>query len=92
MSDDRPARPEFVLFVAGSDSLNSRAAIANLNRALAIRGGGPNDVEIVDVREQPERASATRVLITPTLLRHANPLIRVVGDLSAQSQLAEFLA
>jgi len=75
--------------VAGN-SPNSQAAIANLNRALGDVGLRPDDVELVDVAEQPERAESARVLVTPTLLRAGNAA-RMVGDLSSGDRLKDFV-
>lgn len=79
----------FTLFVSGS-SPNSQAAIANLNRALGAAGLRPDDVELVDVAEQPDRAESARILVTPTLLRAGNPT-RMVGDLSSGDRLNDFV-
>lgn len=61
------------LFVLGR-SRAVRRAIANA-RTLG-------DVEVIDVREDPERAEADRILATPTLIRVDSLPARVVGDLS----------
>ncbi len=76
----------FVLFVVG-DSLHSHAAIANVFAAL----GDTAEVEIVDVNVRPDLATALKVMVTPTLLRRADPRKRLFGDLSARSILIEFV-
>jgi hypothetical protein len=80
----------FVLFVAG-DSPNSRMAMANLRRALALLGSNLDNVRIIDVFEDPEAASEAHVLVTPTLLRASDSRTRMLGDLSNPAQLAAFL-
>jgi hypothetical protein len=91
MSDEAGALgPLFTLFIAGN-SPNSRAASANLQRALAKLGENPDAVHIIDVFEYPEAASAARVLVTPTLLRRSDLGARILGDLSNPVQLVEFL-
>ena len=40
------------------------------------------EVEILDVRDHPERAEADRVVLTPTLIRLTPPEMRVAGDLT----------
>jgi hypothetical protein len=81
----------FLLFVSGG-SPNSRAAIANLRRALASLQLASDMVEIVDVYERPELTALARVMVTPALLRRANPLLRILGDLSAPEQVMDFLS
>jgi hypothetical protein len=80
----------FILFVSEA-SHNSRIALANLERTLA-RLGRPKDyVEIADVAEHFELALDLRVMVTPTLLRRHKPEARLIGDLSALTQLEDFL-
>ncbi len=81
----------FLLFVSG-DSPNSRAAIANLRRALASLQLTSETVEIVDVYERPDLTALARVMVTPALVRRANPLLRILGDLSAPGQVMDFLS
>jgi hypothetical protein len=80
----------FLLFVAG-DSPNSRSAIANVRRALVALVLGAETVEIVDVYERPDLTARASVMVTPALVRRANPRMRLLGDLSVPSQLAAFL-
>jgi len=76
------ATMKLVLFVAGA-SPNSVAAIANLQALRAGALAGRSELEIVDVFEHAERASAEGVLVTPTLLRlEPAPKCRIVGNLS----------
>lgn len=80
-----------VLYVAG-DTPRSRSARATV--AWLAGGGVRERVEaaVVDVAEQPERAEADRVLLTPTLLRQdPAPARRVVGDLGDRGRVAEAL-
>lgn len=80
-----------VLYVAG-DTPRSRSARATV--AWMANGGVDERVEaqVVDVAQEPERADADRVLLTPTLLRLAPaPPRRVVGDLGDRGRVAEAL-
>jgi circadian clock protein KaiB len=83
------ARP-FILFIA-DNSPNSRAAVANLHRALASLGRSESEIEIIDVFDRPDLAASARVLVTPALLRRSDATARILGDLSASRQLLEFL-
>lgn len=88
--NDPGAETAYLLFIAG-DSPNSRAATANLNRALATLGRTAHEIEIIDVYDNPEAASAARVLVTPALILRSNPKVRILGDLSATALLTDFL-
>ncbi|MBB4639304.1 circadian clock KaiB family protein [Longimicrobium terrae] len=86
-----PVTIRLVLYVAG-DTPRTRSARDTL---AWMQGGGvrePVEAEIVDVLDQPDRADAARVLLTPTLVReHPLPARRVVGDLGAGRRVAEAL-
>lgn len=79
------ADPEMLmltLYIAGS-ALNSLRALTNLKAICAEHFPGRHQLEIVDIFEDPLRALADKVLITPTLAKTApTPTIRLVGDLS----------
>lgn len=67
-----------LLFVAG-DGFRARRAEEDLRRIL---GSDANDVQVVDVLNEPGRAEDHGVLATPTLVRvHPPPDRRVIGDL-----------
>jgi circadian clock protein KaiB len=83
------AAVQLVLFIA-NDSPRSAVARANLDAELAARPPGAFQLEIVNVCDDPDRALAERVLVTPTLLAPAYAR-RLVGDLREQLQLSYFL-
>ncbi|MBU8538745.1 circadian clock KaiB family protein [Falsiroseomonas tokyonensis] len=86
------AAPRLRLYIAGS-SPNSRKALANLAR---LRAEGPASawvIETVDVFEQPQRALADGILMTPQLLILSERGARaVVGDLGDRTALLAALA
>lgn len=72
----------FRLYVAG-DTMNSSQAIANLAALCRSHLPDHHQVEIIDVLQQPKRALADSVFMTPTLLKLTPvPLRRIVGTLS----------
>jgi circadian clock protein KaiB len=80
-----------LLFVAG-DSPNSVAALENLRLAIEDQGAEHFRLEIVDVFVSPDRALADQIIVTPTLLRVAPASSRrLIGDLSARSDLISFI-
>jgi circadian clock protein KaiB len=80
------------LYVAG-DGPNSARAVANLRAAIAELAHAPDDVEIVDVLQAPERGLRDGVLVTPMLVRVAPPPERrVLGNLSDRVNLLGVLS
>ncbi len=70
------------LYIAGS-APNSVLALANLDAILRQHLDGMHKLEIVDVLEQPLRAMADGVLVTPSLNKLSPPPVaNLVGNLS----------
>ncbi len=75
------------LYVAGG-APNSLQAIANLESICAEYLTGGHMLEIVDVIEEPHRAMADGVLVTPSLSKLApQPMAQVVGNLSDRARV-----
>ena len=69
------------LYVVGGTQASERAlhSVARLRSELADAA----EVEIVDLREQPDVAERERIVATPLLVRVApQPVRRIIGDLS----------
>lgn len=80
-----------VLYVAG-DAPNSLRARVNLAAFCETHLDGRHELEIVDVFEEPKRALADRILLTPQLLVAGRPGRGVfVGDLSDSAGLLQAL-
>ncbi len=77
------------LFVAG-DNPTSLSAYGNIQLALEMFEAGTFTLEVVNVWDAPQRALASRVLVTPSLLAPSCAR-RLVGDLSKWSQVHHFL-
>ena len=91
--DRKASRPllQVRLYVAG-DSPNSARALANLRAAIAELAGAPDDVEIIDVLQTPERGLRDGILVTPMLVRVAPaPERRILGNLSDRAALLGML-
>lgn len=85
MNDD--AVIDFILYVAG-DLPNSRRAAANLQEFCRLRLPSRHNIEIRDVFDNPEKALADRILLTPQLIIVSGKARRVVvGDLADQGVL-----
>lgn len=73
---------KFRLYIAGNAG-NSALAIRNLEALCEANLTGRYEIEHVDVFEEPDRALADVIVMTPTLLKVApKPECRIVGTLS----------
>lgn len=78
----RAPRLRLRLYVAGR-LINSVRAIENLRQLCDRHFDSHYVLEVVDVLNEPRRAVADDVLVTPTLVRVVPaPRVRLVGDLS----------
>jgi len=79
------------LYVAGS-APNSVCAIANARTILKEHYGTRHVLEIVDLLEEPHRALADSIIVTPTLLKLSPlPTVRVIGTLNNAIQVLRAL-
>jgi circadian clock protein KaiB len=77
-----PARFKFRLYVAG-DAPNSAQALANLASLCHTHLPGRHEIDVVDVFQEPGRALADGIFLTPTLVKLAPPPTQsIVGTLS----------
>jgi circadian clock protein KaiB len=75
------------LYVAGG-APNSMQAIANLESICAQYLKDGHRLEVVDVLEDPRRAMAEGVLVTPSLTKLSpQPVAQVVGNLSDRKRV-----
>ncbi|MBK7765161.1 MAG: circadian clock KaiB family protein [Sulfuritalea sp.] len=81
----------FRLYVAG-DALNSAQALANLTALCRAHLPDRHEIDIVDVFNDPQRALADGIFMTPTLVRLAPaPVRRIVGALSQMQPVLQAL-
>ena len=79
-----------ILYVSG-DTANSRRARQNVDLLCGRIEGGCN-IDVIDIKADPEAAESHRVLATPMLLLSNNErMCRVIGDLSDIEQVIDFL-
>ena len=83
----------FKLYVAGTAG-GSASAEDRLRRLSAERfAPGECDITVVDVLAALAEADGGRILVTPTVVRtEPLPVVRVIGDLSATTQVAGALS
>ena len=82
---------ELRLYVAGR-APNSVLAIANATAICGEHFSARHTLEIVDLLDDPRRAIADGIIVTPTLLKLApRPLQRIIGNLSDTAQVLRAL-
>lgn len=82
----------FRLYVTGTTPKSLRA-ITNLKKFCDEFFPGRSQVEVIDMYEEPERASQAQVVVSPTLVKDAPlPIRRLLGDLSDRQHLMAALA
>ena len=82
-----PARHQLTLFVTGATHRSMRA-VANVRSFCDQELAGDYSLEIVDLYQHPDRARASNVVVSPTLVRHGpKPVRLLIGDLSDRQQL-----
>lgn len=75
------------LYIVG-DAPNSIQALANLERICQQHLQGNYQLEVVDVLDQPLRALADGVIVTPSLIKQSPlPVTQIVGNLSHPSNV-----
>lgn len=75
------------LYVAGQTP-KSITALANLKRLCDQHLAGRYRIEVVDLVDQPHRASQDDIVVVPTLVRRLPPPIRkIIGDLSQSEKV-----
>lgn len=83
---NRRISTKFRLYVAG-DSPNSIQAVANLTAFCLIHLANRHQIEVIDVLQNPKRALADGIFMTPMLMKISpSPVRRIVGTLG-KSQL-----
>jgi circadian clock protein KaiB len=82
---------KFVLYVSGG-SPYSEQAVSNLRKLCIEHLQDQHEFEIVDVLNDPKRALADRVMLTPTLLKLSpKPVRRIVGSLNLSEPILQAL-
>ena len=73
---------KFRIYVA-DNTQNSEQAIVNLNAFCREYLPGRYEIEVVDVFQEPKRALADGIFLTPTLVKIApSPVRKIIGTLS----------
>ena len=97
MKETTPAGPPlngahvFRLYIAGG-APNSVRALANLYAICHKHFPDSHRIEIIDVLQEPMRALAEAILVTPTLVKVSPaPEQQIIGDLSEEAEVLRAL-
>jgi circadian clock protein KaiB len=75
------------LYVAGYTP-KSALALANLKQICEEHLQGRYEIEVIDLRENPQLASGDQILAVPTLVRRLpGPIKKIIGDLSNKERV-----
>ena len=74
-------------------TLRSRQALEQLRKLCEEQFPHEYELEVVDVLDHPDEATASRILATPTVVRELpHPIRRIIGDLSDMEKVFAGLA
>ena len=75
------------LYITGTTPKSTRA-VHNLTKLCQERLAGRYELEVIDIYQQPARASAAPIVAVPALLKELPlPVRTLIGDLSNEQQL-----
>lgn len=85
MADDKPLK--LTLYVAG-ETPKSVAAIRNLKKLCEENMTGTYEIDVVDLRKEPNLAREHNIVAIPTLVRSLPvPVQKIIGDLSDREKV-----
>ena len=91
MSDHPNGAHVFRLYLAGG-APNSVRALANLYALCRTHFPESHRIEVIDVLEEPLRALAEAILVTPTLVKVSPaPELQIIGNLSDEEEVLRAL-
>lgn len=77
----------FTLYISGMNS-HSLAAIKNLKKICDEYLPGQNEIKVIDIMTNPEKASVHQIIAIPTLVKELpSPVRKLIGDLSDIDQV-----
>lgn len=78
----------FHVFVAGRTNPHSKRAVLNLRNVLDHYLPGGYELEVFDLKEQPELAAKEQLIVIPAVVRKSpDPPVRLTGDFSNESRV-----
>jgi circadian clock protein KaiB len=91
--DKKPSRLYVLrLFTTGTTPRSTRA-IRNLSEICEANLRGKYELEVIDIYQEPGRASESDIIAAPTLIKiEPLPVRRIVGDLSDRNKVLLHLA
>lgn len=91
-SKANPDRYTLRLFTSGTTPRSTRA-VRNLREICETDLKGNYDLEVIDIYQEPGRATESDIIAAPTLIKEEPPPVkRMVGDLSDRPKVLYYLA
>ncbi|HEY6298312.1 MAG TPA: circadian clock KaiB family protein [Candidatus Binatus sp.] len=91
-SKANPDRYTLRLFTCGTTPRSTRA-VRNLREICETDLKGNYDLEVIDIYQEPGRATESDIIAAPTLVKEEPPPVkRMVGDLSDRPKVLYYLA
>src|ERR1700683_2201928 len=91
-SKDNPERYSLRLFTSGTTPRSTKA-LRNLREICDTNLKGQYDLEVIDIYQEPGRATESDIIAAPTLIKEEPlPVKRIVGDLSDRPKVLYYLA
>ena len=91
-SKANPDRYTLRLFTSGTTPRSTRA-VRNLREICETDLKGNYDLEVIDIYQEPGRATESDIIAAPTLIREEPPPVkRMVGDLSDRPKVLYYVA
>ena len=89
---DNPERYSLRLFTSGTTPRSTKA-LRNLREICDTNLKGKYDLEVIDIYQEPGRATESDIIAAPTLIKEEPlPVKRIVGDLSDRPKVLYYLA
>jgi circadian clock protein KaiB len=91
-SKANPERYTLRLFTSGTTPRSTKA-LRNLREICDANLKGKYDLEVIDIYQEPGRATESDIIAAPTLIKEEPPPVkRIVGDLSDRPKVLYYLA
>jgi circadian clock protein KaiB len=86
----KKATQSFQLFVIDLTAVHTERAIADLRKALDAHLPQGYHLEVVDLREHPERAAEEQLIVLPAVIRkQPEPQVRLTGSFADDARVAQ---
>jgi circadian clock protein KaiB len=76
-----------ILYISGTTP-KAKRALVNLNKIIEENFKDRYELEVIDIKQHPEKAKSANIIATPTLIKKLPPpLRRYIGDLAESEKV-----